>query len=292
MIYLNLTEGFNPLGAHDSECIDFESFTFNGGEPHIKILDKYDKEDVYVSIKINSFNDLGLLCVAMDALSQTRWLGKKYLYVPYFPAARQDRRMVYGEPLTIRVYADIINDMDFDQVKILDPHSDVTTALIDNVSVMSNASLVENVLHHSISKPFHIVSPDAGANKKIGALCKELNIGSYIRCDKERDISTGIITGFKAYTDDLEGKDCVIIDDICDGGGTFLGLADELKSKGAGDLYLIVSHGIFSRGFDSLCSKYKKIFTTDSIHKATTDAGPVPIENNKQKVQIIKLKTL
>jgi len=57
----------------------------------------------------------------------------------------------------------------------------------------------------------------------------------------------------------------LIVDDICDGGGTFLGLAKELKSKNAGKLYLAISHGIFSKGFESLAKDFQKIFTTDSF---------------------------
>ena len=55
------------------------------------------------------------------------------------------------------------------------------------------------------------------------------------------------------------------MDDICDGGGTFIGLASELMSKNAGAIYLAVTHGIFSNGFDGLNRKFRGIFTTDSI---------------------------
>ena len=61
----------------------------------------------------------------------------------------------------------------------------------------------------------------------------------------------------------------LIVDDICDGGGTFLGLAQELKAKNAGNLYLAVSHGIFSRGFEDLEKVFTKIYTTDSFKTIT-----------------------
>jgi len=57
----------------------------------------------------------------------------------------------------------------------------------------------------------------------------------------------------------------LIVDDICDGGGTFLGLGEELKKKNAGPLFLAISHGIFSKGFDELVKVYEQIFTTDSF---------------------------
>ncbi|MAX71916.1 MAG: hypothetical protein CMC76_12600 [Flavobacteriaceae bacterium] len=71
--------------------------------------------------------------------------------------------------------------------------------------------------------------------------------------------------GFRVYEDDLQGKDCLIVDDICDGGGTFIGLAKELKKHNAGNLYLAVSHGIFSKGLEELNQYFTKIFTTDSF---------------------------
>ena len=86
-----------------------------------------------------------------------------------------------------------------------------------------------------------------------------------VECGKSRDVKTGKLSRFKVYEEDLEGKTCLVVDDICDGGGTFLGLAKELKKKNAGDLILVVSHGIFSRGFEELLSLYTEIFTTDSF---------------------------
>ena len=86
-----------------------------------------------------------------------------------------------------------------------------------------------------------------------------------VECSKSRDVKTGKLSGFKVYTDDLQGRDCIIIDDICDGGGTFMGLATALKQKNVGKLYLAVSHGIFSKGFDDLAQYFDAIFTTDSF---------------------------
>lgn len=277
MKYLNLTEGFNPFNATPEDCIAFEAFTFKGGEPHIKIKGIFPSDtDVQFTIRINSFNDFGLLLVAHEALSNMGWLGRTYLLIPYFPGARQDRRMIYGEPLTIKVYADIINEMNFDEVEVLDPHSDVTAAVLNNITIISNYKLVKKALSWiypitdnviSWGEEFHLISPDAGANKKITSLGIYLGAESIIKCDKTRDVSNGNITGFEVYADDLKGRPCIIVDDICDGGGTFLGLYKELKAKNAGDIHLIVSHGIFSKGIHRLENVFKSVWTTDSISK-------------------------
>ena len=62
------------------------------------------------------------------------------------------------------------------------------------------------------------------------------------------------------------------MDDICDGGGTFLGLADELRKRNAGPLHLAISHGIFSKGTEVLRQKFDRLFTTDSI-RSTDEIG-------------------
>jgi ribose-phosphate pyrophosphokinase len=92
-----------------------------------------------------------------------------------------------------------------------------------------------------------------------------------VECSKSRDVKTGRLSGFKVYADDLQGRSCILVDDICDGGGTFIGLAKELKAKNAGALYLAVSHGVFSKGTDLLTEVFDHIFTTDSVQELQSD---------------------
>ncbi|WP_282087515.1 ribose-phosphate diphosphokinase [Aquimarina algiphila] len=259
MRYLHLDPSFTPYG----KSIEFEAFVFNGGEPHIKILEQNIEDSVTITHRINSFNDLGLLMIATDAL---RRMGIKVINVciPYFPAARQDRVMVSGESLSVKVYADIINAQQYDQVTVFDPHSEVTPALLDNVKVIENYEFVKQCLKH-IKEEVILVSPDSGALKKIYKVSEFLGGVEVIECSKKRDVKTGQLSGFRVYEEDLKGKHCVIVDDICDGGGTFLGLAKALQEKNAGTLSLIISHGIFSKGIEELSQCFETIFTTNSF---------------------------
>jgi ribose-phosphate pyrophosphokinase len=266
---LNLDSNFRPF-QNENEIV-FESFTFHGGEPHIKIKADFDISlPVMITHRINSFNDLGLLCIAVDAL---RRMGVKTIsaFIPYFPAARQDRVMVMGEALSVKVYADIINYLNLEKVYIFDPHSEVTPALLNNVSVISNHDFIKQVIVQ-IGTNLKLISPDGGALKKIYKVSEYLGGIEVVEASKSRDVKTGKLTGFKVYHDDLEGSDCLIVDDICDGGGTFIGLAEELKKKNAGKLYLTVSHGIFSKGFDELGKYFDRIFTTDSFKDIDNEA--------------------
>ena len=172
--------------------------------------------------------------------------------------------MVTGEAVSVKVYANLINGQNYESVSIFDPHSEVTPALLNNCKVIDNYEFIENVTQQ-LSKDLVLISPDGGALKKIYKVAAHLQKYQVVEGSKSRDVKTGQLTGFKVYAEDLQGKDCLIVDDICDGGGTFLGLAQELKAKNAGNLYLAVSHGIFSRGFEELEKVFTKIFTTDSF---------------------------
>jgi len=274
---LNLDPKFAPF--QNQEEIKFQSFTFSGGEPHIKIAPDFDaNKKVTITHRLNSFNDLGLLCVTVDAL---RRMDVKIidLFIPYFPAARQDRVMIPGEPLSVKVYADIINAMQLNKVFVFDAHSEVTPALLNNSTVIPNYTFIKAVLEN-IGNDVKLISPDGGALKKIYKVSEFLGGVEVVECSKSRDVKTGKLSGFKVYEDDLEGMDCLIVDDICDGGGTFVGLAEELKKKNAGKLYLAVSHGIFNKGFEVL-NCFDGIFTTNSFK-----------DFEGESVKVIKLETL
>jgi ribose-phosphate pyrophosphokinase len=258
---LNLDQNFRPFTGQKE--IDFKSFTFSGGEPHIKINPDFDvNQKITITHRLNSFNDLGLLCLTVDAL---RRMDVKVidLFIPYFPAARQDRVMIKGEPLSVKVYADIINAMQLNKVFVFDAHSEVTPALVNNCEVIPNHTFIAAVIK-TIGNDVKLISPDGGALKKIYKVSEFLGGVDVVECSKSRDVKTGRLSGFKVYEEDLKGMDCLIVDDICDGGGTFVGLAEELKNKNAGKLYLAVSHGIFNKGFEVL-DCFEKIFTTNSF---------------------------
>ncbi len=260
MVLLNLDKNFTPFGTTNE--IQFQAFTFSGGEPHIKIQNFDTTQKVVVTHRANSFNDFGLIVLTIDALRRMN-VKEIELFIPYFPAARQDRVMIPGEPLSVKVYADILNALQLNKVYVFDAHSEVTPAVLNNCTVIPNYSFIKTVIS-KIGGNAILISPDGGALKKIYKVSEALGGQEVVECSKSRDVKTGKLSGFKVYHDDLQQKPCLIVDDICDGGGTFIGLAEELKKKNAGKLYLAVSHGIFNKGFDDL-QIFEKIFTTNSF---------------------------
>jgi ribose-phosphate pyrophosphokinase len=272
MLFLNLDPQFKPFSGRE---IEFEKFTFKGGEEHIKIFDFRPNEEITIVHRINSSSDLMLLILANDALQR---IGHKQIhaYIPYLPYARQDRVMVKGEPLSIKVFANLINSCNFSSVTLLDPHSDVGPALIDRVKIVTNYEIVQQAFYDLHLKRIEhrdiaMISPDAGAYKKIYKTCERIGFtGELVLCNKVRDLKTGNI--IKQTVDgNVIDKVCVIIDDICDGGRTFIELGKQLKEKGAKSVILIVTHGIFSFGTEPLQGVIDHVYSSKSFREFKSD---------------------
>jgi ribose-phosphate pyrophosphokinase len=241
--------------AYSSEgIVNIPSFIFNGGEISVKIdTEAFEKQGlsydhVYLKAKLTSANDIMELLNVENAL---RNLGVENIsvFIPYLPYGRQDRVCNVGESFSLQVMARLINSCNFKKVIIADPHSDVTPALINNVVVLEQDVLVSDFLGRALEQDMMLVAPDAGAIKKIAKVCKRVGKSRFLRADKLRDLSTGNILETVLHgNEDLTGKTVLIVDDICDGGYTFIKLAEVLKEKGAAKVLLYVTHGIFSKG--------------------------------------------
>lgn len=245
-----------------NESVELRKFA--GGECHVKFLKEFNEADkVRINSRLNSSDDVMNLCLAVDAL---RNMQVSYIeaFFPYTPYARQDRVMVPGEPLSIKIFANMINGLNLNKVIVFDAHSDVSVALLNNCQNIPNYEMVSYFLEKLSLSDYTLVSPDLGAYKKIDKLAQKINYKGQIATGiKIRDLATGQIVKSDVITEDLKGKSCIVIDDICDGGRTFIELAVALKEKNAGDLYFIASHGIFSHnalerlkeaGYKNVCS--------------------------------------
>lgn len=274
MNVLNLDPDFQPANGN---TLSFEKFVFSGGEPHIKIQPDLDSQQpVMITTRLRNFEALGFLILAVDALRRMS-VRSISAFIPYFPAARQDRVMVPGEPLSVKVYATMINALRLDKVIVYDPHSEVTPALLNNVEVCYNYDFIKAVLQDWKPENLVLISPDGGALKKIYKLSEALGGIPVVECSKVRDAATGKLRSFAVYADRLDGKQGLIVDDICDGGGTFTGLAQSLREKGIEHLSLAVSHGIFSKGTAILKPCFSKIYTTNSFREIN-DEGIMQIK--------------
>jgi ribose-phosphate pyrophosphokinase len=270
---LNLDIDFSPY--KDGVGLSHTKFNFKGGEPHLQIVSPCEyagQSHLVITQRYNKVGDLFDIILANDAARRMGFKNIK-LILPYFPAARQDRVCNEGEPLTIKVFTDMINSCGFDEVVILCPHSEVTSALINNVTVLDELEYVKHTVNsYQLGDEviINIVCPDAGAGKRVNKIVQYLSNNvmdckfNLVRCEKVRDVKDGSIKEFFVDVDDLHGEACLICDDITSLGGTFIGLGKKLKEKNCGKLMLFTTHNDCVEGLDNMVNFFDHFFTTNS----------------------------
>ena len=242
----------------------FEAMNFPAGEAHIKVINENDHKGPLTEIaRVYGYDAQDLMTVAMWSNSSHQRGAATVLEMPFLPGARQDR----GLPFGAKVYGDFINTMNLDQVICFDPHSPVMPGRIDRITIVDSAPLIR---HHIVGRPDSderaqrytgIIAPDAGAVSRAQHVAKLCGLPLY-RALKHREPDTGELSGFSCEPLPEDGK-YLIVDDICDGGGTFAGLAGATGLPAA-QLGLYVSHGVFSGNAVNLPNYFSDIYTTDS----------------------------
>jgi len=265
------------LAYPEKSSIKFKVNRFPDGQQSVTLEMGMDhltaKHSGHVRIysRLNTFRDLELIICATAALRNTGIQGLS-LYTPYFMGARSDRRFTEGDANYLKqVICPIINAQKYEAVIVLDPHSDVLEACLDNFEKIDNHGIVKSALTDIDNKNdaqdrIVLVSPDAGAYKKIFDVAQKFGIRKIITATKVRDIKTGKILHTEIpVLDQHEDLKYVIVDDICDGGRTFIELAKAIHdSRPTAEVYLVVTHGIFSNSFYELSKHIKKVYSSNS----------------------------
>lgn len=253
---------------------ELKFYRYPAGELGINIEENMEKkiqnfnEDILLEIRIKSSDDIMKLLIITDYIRKVK-VGQTYslaLELPYIPYAREDR-FDTCRPFSLKTFANIINAQKYDEVICYDPHSNVCDALFDNLVIYDKKFIFEdNDLTKLMEKYDLVVCPDAGAMKSIFPVAKMLNL-PVVCFDKMRDAQTGEILGVNCACDNFKDRNCLIIDDIIDGGRTFIEIAKYLKEREVGSVGLYVTHAIFSKGVD-VCKEYiDEIFTTNTFNK-------------------------
>lgn len=242
----------------------FEVFKFPAGEIQVKInrseIASFSR--MHMTKRIKCSDDIIELLQMASLTKEGGFSGG--VFIPYLPFSRMDRK-IDGYAYSLKVFADIINTARFSKVSTLDVHSNAAQYLINNFENIDPHKYQSKFLLHIGSDLRTLVIPDLGAIKRYPLLTKEFEWVVY--CKKERD-NTGNIVKTEIYGN-VSGKNCIIFDDICDGGATFVEIAKELRRKGARALYLFVTHGIFSKGLDELFKYYDLVGCTNSFSDYT-----------------------
>lgn len=244
--------------------IDYKIINFPDGEPHI-VLSEFDrKQEVAVICRITNPNELFVLMQVGNILN--RQGVEFHLTIAYLMSMRMDRVISFNEAFSLEIVANCINSIHPLSVKIVEPHSERAIRLI------SRSRAVSAILIDYISCE-NICFPDKGAEEryKNERLCKHI-----LYCRKERDVLTGKLSGFKIENPEVyQGGNVTVIDDLCDGGRTFVGIAKELR-KLAPDIQIgiFVTHVVNSMGIKMLSDNYDQVIFTDSYYDWNIGALP------------------
>jgi len=241
------------IDSDDYRASGVEAMFFPGGEPHVKI--PLFEEELLLFLKLRTWSDVGIAACLINALD---WQGTAYqTFIPYYPGARQDRTDGTA-PLTVAMISRLLEAT---PLAVFDPHSRILGDTVDYIYMPKDLPIPIN------PSVVGIIAPDEGAQgRALQFLDKFYPNADLIQAYKERDSKTGQLSNYSMEYLTQSGT-YIIVDDICDGGGTFNLLAnafDEDPIASQCELEMFVSHGIFSKGLDNISPRIKKIITTDS----------------------------
>lgn len=247
--------------------------TFSGGEEHVQLENIYPEDKIYRDIsvvaRIKDSKDFMRLVLTLNALKNAYKNTPISLSIPYLPYARQDRVCSPGQAFSLELVANILNSFNLCTVSVVDVHNlEVAKKLIKNLYNTIPVHLMRSII---MKGPVGtIVCPDEGAKNRVAQYSTQMKKYNYclqqIDVTKKRNPETGKIEEITVPIVNVKDHNCLIVDDICDGGGTFIPIAQQLKEQGANSVSLYITHGIFSKGIDHLTENgIDMIYTTNSF---------------------------
>ena len=267
------------VNSFKNEVIPYRSFTFSGGEIQVRVdTPLTPPKAVLIDANIRNASEIIEMLLVTDALKEALPVSTMFhLRCRYLPYARQDRVCSVGEAFSLRMMGDLINIQEYTSVTVWDVHSPVAKigksdwhGIKNLVNVTVSEMITKEVIGNSI-----LVSPDKGAIDRVSGVANKFN-RPMIVAEKIRDPNDGKITGTKICDEDRarinSGEiNCdggfLMVDDICDGGRTFIELAKVLQPMTTGKTRLYVTHGIFSQGFGVFENLIDEIITPNCFHE-------------------------
>jgi ribose-phosphate pyrophosphokinase len=272
---------FNITLGHTTH---YEKFFYPAGEQQVRLKDtvvkalQSDIDEVIITARIRNGNDimeLALLKSAVDDVVDECTTDVK-LVLPYLPYGRADRRFKEGDCAGLATFGAVINSMGFNEVYTWDAHNPEAARINLGYDKFFDLSASDFILRavtswaDPVTREVTVLFPDKGASQRYKLPWRiEGNAGHYtinqFSAEKKRNPVTGVFEGFTVPTVPSDVP-LIIVDDICDGGGTFLGVAKILREQG----YplrpaLYVTHGIFSKGVGELNNWFDWIYTTNTM---------------------------
>jgi len=240
--------------------------TFSDGEVSVEIQENVRGMDCFVlqSTSAPANSHLMELLITIDALKRSS-ARRVTAVIPYYGYARQDRKVAARAPITAKLVADLITTAGADRVLCLDLHAGQIQGFFNRpVDNLYATPVLLRAIREHIGSDITVISPDAGGVERARAYAKRLDAGLAIvdkRREKANESKAMNIIG------DVEGRVCVMVDDMCDTCGTLAEAARALKTAGATDVYAVITHPVLSGPAIKRIeeSPLKAVITTDSI---------------------------
>lgn len=234
----------------DGLPVNLQITRFSGGELQPRLSVAAHPRDVkIVNVTAHIWSPEELLEVALvgNAARHAFPHADRRLICPYLPYARQDRVCFMGEAFALEVVAQLLRD-NFDLRIVWDVHSAVAQHLIPFLISQPASDFASKI--NVDSNTTVVVAPDTGAHERALGVAEALHC-RLAQATKKRNSDNGLLA-IPEIEGDVEGATVLMVDDICDGGRTFINLAHVLRQRGVARVELYVTHGIFSNGFDDL----------------------------------------
>ena len=258
---------------------------FSDGEVHVQINENVRGCDIFViqSTCAPTNDNLMELIVMIDALRRAS-AGRITAVIPYFGYARQDRRLRSARvPITAKVVADFLSSVGVDRVLTVDLHAEQIQGFFDVPvdNCYSSKLFVEDMKSLDLKNPC-IVSPDMGGVVRARAISKLLNDADIAIIDKRRPRPN--VSEVMNLIGEVKDRDCIIVDDIIDTGGTLCKAAAALKERGAKTVTAYGTHAVLSG------DAYKNVSESALDHLVVSDS--VPARDNFKKLKSFRQLTL
>ena len=258
---------------------------FSDGEVHVQINENVRGCDIFViqSTCAPTNDNLMELIVMIDALRRAS-AGRITAVIPYFGYARQDRRLRSARvPITAKVVADFLSSVGVDRVLTVDLHAEQIQGFFDVPvdNCFSSQIFVEDMLTLKLKNPC-VVSPDMGGVVRARAIAKLLNNADIAIIDKRRPRPN--VSEVMNLIGEVKDRDCIIVDDIIDTGGTLCKAAAALKERGAKTVTAYGTHAVLSG------DAYKNVSESALDHLVVSDS--VPARDNFKKLKSFRQLTL
>ncbi|MCL5256085.1 MAG: ribose-phosphate pyrophosphokinase [Gammaproteobacteria bacterium] len=241
---------------------------FSDGEVSVQINENVRGSDVFIiqSTCAPTNDNLMELIVMVDALRRAS-AGRITAVIPYFGYARQDRRVRSARvPITAKVVADFLSSVGVDRVLTVDLHAEQIQGFFDVPvdNVFASPVLLDDMRKKSLQAPV-VVSPDIGGVVRARAVAKLLNDADLAIIDKRRPKAN--VSQVMHIIGDVKDRDCIIVDDMIDTGGTLCKAAEALKEQGAKRVFAYATHAVFSGNAPEIISNsvIDELIITDTI---------------------------